>query len=296
MDVSASVIAATGALAPIIPPSIIMVIIAVTSNLSIGAVFLGGIIPGLLIAVMVGIICWVYARRGGAAYIDAQPFSLPRLGRAFVSAVPGLVLPVIIVGGIVGGVFTATEASCIALVATLVISLYIYREIGIRDLPRLLLRSVSLSAAVLVIVATASIFSWIIASLGVTQALDSWMRAVTDSPLVFLLIVNLLLLFVGMFMESVSAILIVLPVLLPIARGYGIDPVQFGVMAGLNLSIGLITPPYGICLYVSSVVFERRVELVSRKIWIPLIPMLIVLALVAYAPPISLLLPNTFLP
>ena len=176
------------------------------------------------------------------------------------------------------------------------ISLFIYREITHRDLPRLFLRAISLSAAVLIIVSTASIFSWIIASLGATQALDAWLRSITDSPIVFLIIVNLLLLFVGMFMESVSAILIVLPVLLPIAKGYGIDPVQFGVMAGLNLSIGLITPPYGICLYVSSVVFERRVELVSRKIWMPLIPMLIVLALVAYVPSIVLTLPDMFFP
>ena len=292
MDVSAAIVAATGALAPIIPPSIIMVIVAVTANLSIGAVFLGGIIPGFLIAFMVALICWTFARRGGPAYVDAEPFSLSRLGRTFIAAVPGLVLPVIVVGGIVGGVFTATEASCIALFATLVISIYIYREIGWRDLPGLLLRAISLSAAVLVIVSTASIFSWIIASLGATQALDAWLRGITDSPLVFLLLVNLLLLFVGMFMDSVSAILIVLPVLMPIARGYGIDPVQFGVMAGLNLSIGLITPPYGICLYVSSVVFERSVERVSRKVWIPLVPMLIVLALVAYVPPVALLLPN----
>ena len=296
MDVSAAIIAATGALAPIIPPSIIMVIIAITSNLSIGAMFLGGIVPGFLIAFIMAILCWIYAKQGGAAYVDSEPFSLSRLGRTFVSAAPGLTLPIIIVGGIVGGVFTATEAACIALITTMAISLFIYREITFRDLPQLFLRAISLSAAVLIIVSTASIFSWIIASLGVTQALDAWLRSVTDSPIVFLLIVNLLLLFVGMFMESISAILIVLPVLLPIARGYGIDPVQFGVMAGLNLSIGLITPPYGICLYVSSVVFERRVELVSRKIWMPLIPMLIVLAMVAYVPSIVLTLPNMFFP
>ncbi len=296
MDLSAAVVAATGSLAPIIPPSIIMVIIAITSNLSIGAMFLGGIIPGFMIAAMLALICWVYAKRGGAAYVDTEQFSLSRLGRTFLRAIPGLTLPIIVVGGIVGGAFTATEAASIALVATLLISLFIYREITFADLPKLFLRSISLSAAVLIIVSTASIFSWLIATLGVAEMLDTWLRSVTSSPIVFLIIVNLLLLCIGMFMESVSAILIVLPVLLPIARSYGIDPVQFGVMAGLNLSIGLITPPYGICLYVATVVFEGRVEKVSRKVWMPLVPMLVVLMLVAYAPPVVLTLPQMFFP
>ena len=296
MDVSAAIVAATGSLAPIIPPSIIMVIIAITSNLSIGAMFLGGIIPGFLIAFILALICWVYAKRGGDTYVDPKTFSLLRLGQTFWRASPGLTLPIIVVGGIVGGVFTATEAASIALIVTLLISLFIYREITVADLPKLFLRSISLSAAVLIIVSTASIFSWLIATLGVTEMLDTWLRSVTSSPVVFLIVVNLLLLCIGMFMESVSAILIVIPVLLPIARSYGIDPVQFGVMAGLNLSIGLITPPYGICLYVATVVFEGRVEKVSRKVWMPLVPMLIVLMLVAYVPPVVLTLPNMFFP
>lgn len=296
IDMSAAIIAATGSLAPVIPPSIIMIIIAITSNLSIGAMFLGGIVPGLLIAFALAFVCWLFARRGGEAYRDSEPFSLSRLGRTFVDALPGLTLPVIIVGGIIGGIFTPTEAACIGVIATLVISLFIYREITFADLPPLLLRSISLSAAVMIIVATASIFSWIIASLGAPQMLDAWMREVTDSPVVFLIIVNVFLLLIGMFMESISAILIVLPVLLPIAEGYGIDPVQFGVMTALNLSIGLITPPYGICLYVSSVVLDRKVEQVSRRIWIPLVPMVIVLLLVAYVPAISLTLPRIVFP
>ena len=296
LDVGAAIIAAGGALAPIIPPSIIMVVIAITSNLSIGAMFLGGILPGVLIAIGLAAACWIIAKRGGAAYRDSEPFSTGRLGRTFVAALPGLTLPVIIVGGIVGGVFTPTEASCIAVIVTLLISLFIYREISFSDVPRLLLKSISLSAAVLIIVATASVFSWIIASLGAPRMLDSWLRSITDSPIVFLLVVNLFLLLLGMFMESISAVLIVLPVLMPIAISYGIDPVQFGVMAGLNLAIGTITPPYGICLFVASMVSGRKVEQVSRKVWIPLLPMLIVLALTAYVPAVSLTLPRAFLP
>lgn len=296
VDLSASVIAASGALAPIIPPSIIMIIVAITANQSIGEMFLGGIIPGLIIATALGVTCWLFARRGGPVYRDSQTFSLGRLGRAFVAALPALSLPIIIVGGIVGGVFTATEAACIAVIVTLFISLFLYREIGIKDLPQLFLRSVGLSAAVLMIVATASVFSWIIAILGAPRILEAWILSITDSPVVFLLIVNLLLLVVGMFMESISAILIIIPVLMPIAVDFGIDPVQFGVMAALNLSIGLITPPYGINLYVIAMISDRKIEQVAGRMWIPLIPMVIVLALTTYVPAIVLTLPRMVFP
>jgi C4-dicarboxylate transporter DctM subunit len=296
VDLSASIIAAAGSLAPIIPPSIIMVIIAITSNVSIGAMFLGGIFPGMLIALALALTCWALAKRGGAAYRDSEIFSIARLGRALLAALPALTLPIIIVGGIVGGVFTATEAACVAVVATIFISLFVYREISVTDLPRLFLKAISLSAAVLIIVSTASVFSWIIASLGAPQMLNTWIRGVTESPVVFLILVNLLLLLIGMFMESISAILIVLPVLMPIAVSYGIDPVQFGVMTALNLSIGLITPPYGICLYVAAMVSGRKVEQVSTRVWIPLLPMIVVLALTAYVPAVVLTLPRMFFP
>ncbi|WP_159587142.1 TRAP transporter large permease [Chelativorans xinjiangense] len=294
IDLSAAIIAASGSLAPIIPPSIIMVVIAITTNQSIGAMFMGGILPGLLIAVALALTCFAFAKRGGVAYRDSEPFSLPRLGSAFIAALPALTLPVIIVGGIVGGVFTATEAACIALIVTVLVSVFVYREIGFGDLPPLLLKSVSLSAAVLAIVGTASLFSWIISALGAPQMLDQWFRTTTESPVVFLLMVNLLLLVIGMFMESISAILILMPVLMPIAIGYGIDPVQFGVMTALNLSVGLITPPYGICLYVSAMVSGRSVDQVVRRVWIPLAPMVVVLLLAAYVPAVVLTLPRLF--
>jgi C4-dicarboxylate transporter DctM subunit len=296
VDLSASIVAASGALAPIIPPSIIMIIVAITTNQSIGAMFLGGIVPGMIIAVTLALTCWLFARRSGSTDRDMQPFSAARLGQAFVAAIPALSLPIIIVGGIVGGIFTATEAACIALIVSLLISLFMYREITVHDLPKLFIKAVSLSSAVLMIVATASVFSWIIATLGATRILDAWIRNVTDSPLVFLLIVNLLLLIIGMFMESISAILIVMPVLMPIAVGFGIDPLQFGLMATLNLSIGLITPPYGICLYISAMVADRKIEQVSSRVWIPLLPMIVVLAMTAYVPAIVLTLPRMFFP
>ncbi|MEP4030855.1 TRAP transporter large permease [Roseibium polysiphoniae] len=292
VDMAVAIIAAAGSMASIIPPSIVMVVIAITANQSIGAIFLGGIGPGLLISISLLFGAWAYAKNSGAAYRDSEPFSLKRLGSVFVEAVPALFVPIIIVGGIVFGIFTATEAACIAVFTTLGISCFIYRELALKDIVPLILKTVSLSAAVLIIVSTASIFSWIIASLGVTNALDAWLRDVATSAIGFLLIVNILLLVVGMFMESISAILILLPVLMPIAIGYGINPIQFGVLMALNLSIGLITPPYGICLYVASMVAGRRIEQAASKVWLPLIPMTIVLLLTAFWPSLTLFLPN----
>ena len=295
IDFSASIIAAAGALGPIIPPSIIMVVIAITSNLSVGAMFLGGVFPGLLIATGLLWVSWSFARRGGEAYRDAEPFSLSRLGAKFVAAIPALVLPAIIVGGIIGGIFTPTEASCVAVIAGLLISFLVYRELSLQQLPDLILRAASISAAVMIIIGTASVFSWLIANQGVPRILGGFLRGISGSAVMYLLVVNILLLIVGMFMESVSAILILMPILMPIAISYGIDPVHFGVIVALNLSIGLITPPYGICLFVACMVSKRSVGEVSRHIWRPLIPMIIVLLLATYIPQIILVLPDTFL-
>ena len=295
IDLAASVIAASGALASIIPPSIVMIVIAITSNQSIGAMFLGGVVPGMMVMIFLMVGCWLYSRRQGEVYRDARAFTLSRLWRGFVDAGPGLMIPLIVVGGIVGGVFTATEAACVALFATLIITMLIYREIRPSDLPRIMLKAISLSATVLIIVATASVFTWVIATAGLPAMLKNWLTGITQSPWVFLLIVNLLLLVVGMFMESISAVLILLPILSPIAQSFGIDPVHFGIIVSLNLSIGLITPPYGICLYVAASVAGRRIEQVSRQIWLPLGAMLIVLGLVTYVPAISLWLPDAFI-
>ena len=295
IDLASAVIAASGSLASVIPPSIVMIVIAITANQSIGAMFLGGIVPGLLVMTGLMLGCWLFAKRGGEAYRDREPFTLGRLGRSFLEAVPGMLVPVVILGGIVGGVFTATEAACVALFTTLIVTMFIYREITFRDLPRIFLRAISLSATVLIIVATASVFTWIIATQGFPAMLRDWLTGVTSNPVAFLLIVNVLLLVVGMFMESISAVLILLPILLPIAQSYGINPVQFGVITALNLSIGLITPPYGICLYVASTVAGRRIEQVSRKVWLPLGCMLVALMLVTFVPAISLWLPSVLL-
>lgn len=295
IDVGAALIAAAGSLAPIIPPSIFMIVIATLSGMSTGRLFLAGVVPGLLISFALLVAGYLVARRGGDRYRDQEPFSISRLVRAFIAALPALTLPVIIVGGIVGGVFTPTEAAAIAVVVGFLISLFVYRELRLVDIPALILRAAGISAAVMIIIATASIFSWLIASQNVPALLGNWLNGISSSPLVFLVMSMVLLIVVGMFMESISAIIILLPMLMPIARQFGVDPIHFGFLVCLNLAIGLITPPYGICLYVASTTAGRTIEQIAKKIWIPLLPMLAVLILVMFFPEVALWLPNTMM-
>ena len=295
IDYSVAVVAAAGALGPIIPPSIIMVVLAMVCDLSVGAMFLGGIIPGLIASAGLMLTHWLYARREPERYRDAEPFSLPRLRKAFITAIPAMVLPFIIVGGIVGGVVTPTEAGVLAVVAGLAIDLAIYRELKLSALPDLMLRTVGISAAVMIIVGTSSIFAWLVAIQDVPGMISGWFDAAGGSQVLFLLMVNLLMLFVGMCFEEISALVILMPVLMPVATKLGIDPLHFGLVMSINLSIGLVAPPYGICTFVACAVARRPVGAVARVIWIPLIPLVAVLMLCTYVPGIVLWLPRALM-
>lgn len=295
IDYAAAVVASAGSLGPIIPPSIIMVVLAMISDLSVGAMFLGGIIPGLIGAAGMMLGHWLYARREPERYADAEPFSAPRLWTAFVAALPALAMPVIVAGGIIFGIVTPTEAAVLAVVAGILIGLFAYRELKLSDLPAMMLRAAGISSAVMIIIGTASIFSWLIAVQDVPRMISAWFQANIGSAWTFLLSVNVLLLVVGMFLESISALLILMPVLMPVAIAMGIDPLHFGVVVAINLSIGLITPPYGICLFVASTIAKRSVMQISRVIWIPLIPLILMLLLSTYVPAVVLWLPRTLL-
>ncbi|MBK1659172.1 TRAP transporter large permease [Paracraurococcus ruber] len=292
IDYSVAVVAAAGALGPIIPPSIIMVVLAMVCDLSVGAMFLGGIVPGLIASAGLMLTHWLYARRDPARYTDAEPFSPARLRQAFLRAIPALVLPVIIVGGIVGGVVTPTEAGVLAVVAGLGIDLLVYRELKLAKLPELMLRTVGISAAVMIIVGTSSIFAWLVAIQDVPGMIAGWFDGAGGSRVLFLLMVNLLMLFVGMCFEEISALVILMPVLMPVAVKLGIDPLHFGLVMSINLSIGLVAPPYGICTFVACAVARRPVGAVARVIWIPLIPLVLVLMLCTYVPEVVLWLPR----
>ena len=296
IDFAAGIMAAAGTLGPIIPPSIMMVVLATISNLSVGRMFLAGIIPGILMALGLMIASYIHAKWGGTDYRDTEPFTIKRLGKTFMAAGSAFVMPVIIIGGIIGGIFTPTEAASVAIVAGLIISIFVYKEIRLHELPSMILQAASISAAVMMIIATASIFSWLIALQNVPAQIASWLASTTQNPLVFLLLVNILLILIGMFMESISAILILIPVLLPVAVHYGIEPLHFGVIMIINLSIGMITPPYGITLFVASSVAGRSILQVSSKIILPLSFMLVILILTTFFPELVTFLPDALMP
>src|SRR5690606_17335548 len=195
-------------------------------------------------------------------------------------------------GGIIGGVFTPTEAAAVAAFYGILLGLFVYRELTFRELPQLFLRAASLSAAVMLIIGTASAFAWLVANANVPTAFGRWLRSVSESPLVFLLFVNGLFLVVGMFMETIAAILIVAPVLLPIALGFGVEPIHFALVIVFNCALGTVTPPYGISLMVAATVANRSPVQVWRKSWQPVAVMAFVLLLVTFFPEMSLWLPR----
>jgi C4-dicarboxylate transporter, DctM subunit len=292
IDFSAAIIACAGSLAQIIPPSLMMVVVALVSNLSVGAMFLAGVLPGLLTVPGILATAYIHARRGGPQYREVEPFSLARVNRTFWAGVPALGMPLIIIGGIIGGIFTPTEAAAVAVAYGLLIAMFVYRDLKFREIPGLILRAAALSAAVMMIIGTASIFGWLVASANVPALLAAWIKTISSEPWTYLLLVNVLLMLIGMFMESLAAILILVPVLMPIAIDFGINPVHFGLVVVMNFAIGMVTPPYGITLFVASSVAERDIIQVARKIFWPWLMMTLILLLVTFVPEIGLYLPR----
>ncbi|MCF3642767.1 TRAP transporter large permease [Rhizobium sp. TRM95111] len=292
VDFGAAVIACAGSLAQVIPPSLTMVIVAVVANLSIGALFLSGIVPGVLCMVAIMTTAYIHAKRGGAQYRESEPFTMERLLRTAYQALPAFGMPALILGGILGGVFTPTEAAAVSAFYGLVVGMFIYRDLKAAQLPQLILRAASLSASVMLIIGTASVFAWLIANANVPALLGDWVRNFSSNPLVFLIVVNLLFLVIGMFLETIAAILIVVPVLFPIAIEYGIEPIHFALVIVLNCAIGTVTPPYGISLFVASSVAGRPVLQVAKKLTTPFLAMIVILLLTTFVPDLSLALPR----
>lgn len=284
--------AAAGAIGPIIPPSILMILIGCITDTSIAMLFLGGVIPGLLIGFGLMVAAYIHASKGGEAYLPAAKFSFSEFRRTFVVALPGLGLPFIIIFGIIGGVFTATEAAVVAVVYGLVVGLFIYREISFRDIPKILLSSAKTACVIMFVVTTAYLFAWLITVMKVPFLLGEFMKAHISSPFAFLITLNVMLLIVGMFMESFSAIIVFLPIFFPIASSFGIDPVHFGVIVCVNLAIGYITPPYGATLFVSCGISGESLKTVTPYVFPVLFVMVIVLLLITYVPQSFMWLPN----
>jgi C4-dicarboxylate transporter DctM subunit len=280
--------AAGGSIGVIIPPSIPMIIFGYLTGASIGRLFAAGILPGILIGVSLVLVSTLISKRCG--YGRAADFSFARLRVTLRQALLALGAPVIILGGILGGIFTATESAAVAVVYALVIGLFVYREINFSDLPRLFIEGSVIAAVVMFIIATASIFSWIAAIESLPQMLAGGLLRLSRDPVVLLLLLNLVLLLAGTFVETTAALILLVPLLVGMQPLLGIDLIQLGVVIVTNLAIGMLTPPLGICLIVSGAISGDTIGALSRRV-LPFVLVLIAdLLLITFYSPLTLFL------
>ncbi|MDO9636963.1 MAG: TRAP transporter large permease [Pseudotabrizicola sp.] len=289
---SAATTAASGELGVIIPPSVAMIIYGVTTGVSITDMFLAGFLPGLMIGLsLIATVILISMVKG---YGEREVFVLGpyvrRVWAATLRASLSLFLPVIILGGIFGGIFTATEAAVVAVVYAMFLSVVVYREIRLRDMPRIFAGAAVTSAVVMIIVAFAAMFGFALHLMRAPQMIGAMLSTVTDNPLVFLLLVNVFLIGVGMFMETFAAIIILGPILAPIAASYGIHPVHFGMIMIVNLAVGMVTPPVGVNLFIACGIAKISMEQLMRPLFIFLAVLVGNLMLITYVPGISLAL------
>ena len=293
-DYAVNVTSMAALIALLLPPSHNMIIYSISAGgkISIADLFTAGIIPGLLFAAALMVTAYFVARSRG---YPTEPFpGFARVGYYFVNAFPGLMLIVIIFGGVRSGIFTATESSVIAVVYAVIVTLTVYRSLSWEAFVHSTLGAVRTTAMVLIIIGTAASFAWLMAFLRIPASLIAWMEAISQNPIVILLLINLILLFLGTFMDMGPTIIIATPIFLPLAVHYGIDPVHFGVILILNLGIGLNTPPVGAVQFVACAVGKITVWEAMRSIWPFYAASLVVLGLVTYIPAISLWLPAVF--
>ena len=290
-DVTVAVTATSSTIGVMIPPSIPMVVFGVTAGVSIGKLFLGGIVPGILVGLALIIVNIFYSRKRN--YPAEKPYSGKETLRAVVRGLPALLTVVIILGGITSGLFTPTEAAGIACLYTFLLGRFMYRELFLKDIPNIMLEVAVTTGQVVLMIATASALGWVFAHESVPAIISSFVLGATRNKFLILLLINLLLLFVGTWMDLSPAVTVFCPILMPIVLALGIDPVHFGVIMVINLAIGLFTPPVGVCLFLACGIGKISITQ-SIKAFIPyFISMLIVLLLITYWPQLVMLLPNT---
>ncbi|PAL04637.1 TRAP transporter large permease [Peribacillus simplex] len=263
--------AVSGALGVIIPPSIPLILYGISAKQSVGDMFIAGVIPGVIVTISLLISAYIISKRKG--YVGVEKASFTDIGKAFKSAILSLLMPIIVLGGIYGGIFTPTEAAVIAVAYSFIVGVFVYREIKWRDIPVIFKESSVITAITMIIISTAGLFSFVLNRLKVPNLVSDTFLDVSTNVYVFIIIVNVFLLIVGMFMEAAAAILIFVPILLPIATSLGIDPVHFGIIVVVNLAIGLVTPPVGLNLFVASKISNIRIEQISKAI----VPFVIIL-------------------
>lgn len=293
-EISVAVTACSSTLGVVIPPSILMVIYGSVANVSIGGLFLGGVIPGILIGFsQMGIIYYQAVKYGYPKY---ERVSFKELIKAFADSFLALLTPVIIIGGIIFGVFTPTEAAVVACVYSLILGLFVYKTIRFRDLPKIFSENALLCSLTIFCVATATVFSWLLAYYNIPQAVSSFLSDYTSSPFIILVFINIIFLIVGTFMDAVPAMIILIPLIHPIAMDVGINSVHLGVVVVMNLAIGLITPPYGLCLLLACTIADITVPKTLKAVLPFFIIMVGVLLVATYIPDLVLWIPRMISP
>lgn len=294
---AAAVTAASSAIGPIIPPSLAMVIYGSMGNVSVGRLFLGGAIPGILLGIYLGIYSYLIAKRRNYGSSQGQEgFSIKRLGRSLRSGFLPLLIPVIIVGGIVGGVFTPTESGAVATMVAIILGAFVYRRLGWRELLDSVRSTIYMMGSVLIIVAAAATFGWILSIEGAGDLLSESLSRISKNPLVIMFIINAILLILGCFIETVALLILLTPILLPIVVSVGYDPVHFGVIMVFNVTIGLTTPPLGLCIFIASGIAGISVKDFMREMFPLYIPLLLGLLTTVLFPKLVMFLPNLLMP
>lgn len=285
-----ALVAASGGAAVLIPPSIAAVIYGWQANTSVGALFAAGFIPGFATAAALMLYIFFVARRHG--FPTEAKASWGEVGQAIRESLPALLMPVIILGGIFAGFFTPTESAAVAVVYGLGVALFYYRELSWRDLPKILVDSAVTTGIVGLLLGMAAVFGWVLTTLQVPLKLASFILAVSGSRWVFLLLVNLLLLLAGCFLNATAILVVIVPILLPMAERFGVNLIHFGIMVIANLGIGYVTPPVGTCLYVACSISKEPLDRVIRPLIPLLLVMVIMLAVVTFVPELTLVIPR----
>ncbi|MEK5272201.1 TRAP transporter large permease [Aeribacillus sp. FSL K6-8394] len=296
---STAVQAASGELGVIIPPSIPMIIFALTAgvSVSIGDLFIAGIIPGILIAASLMLTIYVLSKKNGYGLEPAgteEKFEFAALWKSALNAFFPLLMPVIILGGIYGGIFTPTEAAAVAVGYSFVLGKFVYKTLNRKNLMEALRNSVIATAIIMFIIGNAGLFGWVLTAERVPDKVAEFFISISDSPIVFLLLVNLLLLFVGMFLETGASIVIIAPILTPVAAEFGIDPIHFGIIMIVNLAVGMLTPPVGVNLFVACQIAGIRIEQIVKAMLPFYVVLLVDILLISYLPNLSLWLPGLY--
>lgn len=289
-DRASAIAASAGTLGVVIPPSISMVTYAIIANVSIGTMFMAGFIPGLMLAGAIILVAIVTCRKYEIK--EDEKITIGKIFKAFIDAIWALFMPLIILGGIYGGIFTPTEASAVAVVYSFLVAMFVYKELKWRDLPAILSKGAAQTAVVLFTVCMSAPFSWLMTSANIPTTLAGAILNAFSSPIVIFLLVNIILLFLGCFLETQSIILLMTPMLLPLVTSLGMDPIALGIIMVINTSIGMITPPMAVNLFVASGIGKVTIGEISRRIIPFLLAEIIVLLMLTYIPQIIMFLPN----